>query len=188
MYKFFRLFRYKGFMSILLYLAILAIFCRVIIPHTSVFYRTNLLDPFLHRINREDITLIKGEEFRLRSNRLNQRVTYTTTDFKVADVNFLGTVTALRPGTAFIIVKYNDKELKCRVRVVEISKSKLVLKKSRSYRLRIKGAMTGVRWYSSNASVASVSRYGNVVAKSKGTAVIYGKVRGKTMSCKVVVK
>lgn len=175
-------------MSILLYLAIFAVICRIILPHTSVFYRSNLLDPFLHRINREDVTLIKGEEFRLRSNRFNQRVTYRTTDFKVADVNFLGTVTALRPGTAFIIVKYSDKELKCRVRVVEISKRKLVLKKSRSYKLRVKGAMTGVRWYSSNSSVASVSRFGNVKAKSKGTTVIYAKVRGKTMSCKVEVK
>lgn len=186
--KFFKLFQFKGLLSIIFYIAIFAVILRVVIPHTSIFYRTNLFDPFFHRLNREDITLIKGEEFRLHTYRLNQRVTYSTTDFKVADVNFLGTVTAQRPGTAFIILKYKNKELKCRVRVVEISKSKLVLKKSQSYRLKIKGANTGVRWYSSNASVATVSRFGKVKSRSKGTAVIYGKIDGKTMSCKVVVK
>ncbi|MDF2800351.1 MAG: hypothetical protein K0S61_254 [Anaerocolumna sp.] len=186
--KLFKLFQYKGFISILFYIAIFVVILRVIIPHTSVFYRTNLFDPFFHRLNREDITLIKGEEFRLHTYRLNQRVTYSTTDFKVADVNFLGTVTAQRPGTAFIILRYKNEELKCRVKVVEISKSKLVIKKSKSYRLKIKGTMTGVRWYSSNASVASVSRFGNVKARSKGSAVIYGKIDGKTMSCKVTVK
>ncbi len=186
--KFLKLFEFKGPISILFYIVIVVVILRIVGPHTSVFYRTNLFDPFFHRLNREDITLIVGEEFRLHTYRLNQRVTYSTTDFKVADVNFLGTVTALRPGTAFIILKYNDKELKCRVRVVEISKKKLVIKKSKSYKLKIRGAVTGVRWYSSDASVASVSRFGNVKAKAKGSAVIYGKIDGKTMSCKVVVK
>lgn len=184
----FNLFRFDGFITILLFVAILAVFYRAVLPHTSIFYRTNLLNPFLYKTNRHDVTLIKGEEFRLYTYKLNQRVTYTTTDFKVADVNFLGTVTALRPGTAFIIMKYSGKEVKCRVRVVDINKKKLIIKKSGSYRLSIKGAVTGVRWYSSNASVARVSRYGRVKAVSKGTAVIYGKVGGKTMGCKVVVK
>lgn len=186
--KLYHFFQFRGFFSILFYIALVVVLLRIIIPHTSLFYRTDLFDPFFHRLNSEDITLVKGEEFRIHTYRLNQRVSYSTTDFKVADVNFLGTVTAQRPGTAFIIIKYKNEELKCRVKVVEISKKKLVLKKSKQYRLKIKGAFTGVRWYSSNASVASVSRFGTVKAKSKGTAMIYGRVDGKTMSCTVTVK
>lgn len=186
--SFIRLFEFKGVISIIFYIAFIALLWKLIIPHTSIYYRTNIYDPLFRGLNVKDITLVKGEEFRLRTYRLNQRVSYSSTDFKVASVNFLGTVTALRPGVAIIKVKYNNTELKCRVRVIAINKKKIVVKKSTTYRLRVLGTLSGVRWYSSDASIATVNRFGKVKARSKGTTVIYAKVKGKTLRCTVVVK
>jgi uncharacterized protein YjdB len=119
---------------------------------------------------------------------INKRVLYTSTDIKVADVSILGNVTAYRAGTTFIKVKVKDKVLKCRVRVIEINKVNIELKAGQSYKLKIQQESFGVRWYSSDKQVAKVSRFGKVTAVSKGNAIIYGKIRGKTVSCKVKVK
>ena len=186
--KILQLFRFRGFISIVYYIAFLALLWYLIIPRTGIFYRTNLYDPIGHRLNTEDITLVRGESFKLYVMRLNQRVTYSSTDIKVADVNILGKVFAFRPGTTIIKVKYKDNVLKCRVRVIDISKKKVTLKKGRSTRLTVKGAWFGARWSSSNSSIVSVSRFGKVTAKRKGSAKIYAKIRGKVVTCNVRVE
>lgn len=185
---FLRLFRFQGPVSIIYYIAFAALLWYLIIPHTSIFYRTNLFDPFNARLNIEDITLRKGDEFSLYTYRLNTRVSYSSTDIKVADVSLFGTVTAYRPGTTIIRVRYNDKELKCRVKVVAMSKTKLTLTKGRSARLYIKGPNGKVKWYSGNKKIATVSRFGKITAKSKGRVIIYAKVDGKVLTCQVRIK
>ena len=60
--------------------------------------------------------MIKGETFKLRLLKLNKRVKFSSMDIKVAPVTPLGTVIALRPGKTYIRVKYENQELKCRVR------------------------------------------------------------------------
>ncbi len=186
--KLLQLFRFRGAISIIYYIAFLALLWYLIIPHTSIFYRNSIFEPFAKRLNKEDITLLKGEEFKLRVMSLNKRLSFSSTDIKVADVNIFGTVTAYRVGTTIIKVKYGKEVLKCRVRVIDISKDKLTLRAGKSSRLSVKGAWFGVRWYSSNSSVAVVSRFGKVTAISGGSARIYGKVRGKTVTCIVTVK
>lgn len=185
---FLRLFRFQGPVSIIYYIAFAALLWYLIIPHTSIYYRTNLFDPMNARLNIEDITLRKGDEFSLYTYRLNTRVSYSSTDIKVADVNLFGTVTAYRPGTTIIRVRFREKELKCRVKVVAMSKTKLTLSKGKRVRLYIKGPNGKTKWYSGNQKIATVSRFGKITAKAKGRVLIYAKVDGKVLSCQVVIK
>lgn len=186
--KLFQLFRFRGAVSIIYYIAFLALLWYLIVPHTFFYFHSNIFNPFFRRLNEEDITLVKGEEFRLRVMNVNQRLSFSSTDIKVADVNIFGVVTAYRVGTTIIRVKYKDEVLKCRVRVIDISKNKLTLKTGSSSRLSVKGAGIGARWRSGNNSVAKVSRFGKVTGISKGTVRIYCKIRGKTLTCIVTVK
>jgi len=54
-------------------------------------------------------------------------------------------------------------------------------------KLNITGTNQKVKWSSSNSKVASVTKNGYVTAKSKGTATITAKVKGKTYKCKIKV-
>ncbi len=185
---FFRLFRFQGPISIVYYIAFAGLLWYLIIPHTSIYYKSNIFDPFSQKINAEDIVLKKGEEFHIYLLRLNKRVSFSSTDIKVADVNIFGTVTAFRPGTTFIRIRFDDKVRKCRVRVIDISRKKLVLSKWKGCRLYIKGPNGRVKWYSGNKKVATVSRFGKVRARKKGSTVIYARVEGKLLTCQVTVK
>ncbi len=157
--------------------------------NSSVFYRTTITTPFSVHLNKRDIYMIQGEETRLYVlGTVNKRVTFSSTNFRVAGVNFNGSIYAYRTGKAFIIAKVDGKELKCRVHVIDINKKSISLKEGKSYSLKIKGTLAFVSWKSSNSKVASVSMFGRVSAKSKGSAVITAKVKGRKLQCTVTVK
>jgi hypothetical protein len=184
----FNLFRFKGVLSVIFYIALIALLWYLIIPHTLFFFKKDLFSPFWNRLNKQDITLAEGEVFKLYSMGINKRVSFSSSDIKVADVDIFGNVTAYRSGTTIIKAKVDGKFLKCRVRVIDISKEKLKLKVGKNSRLKLKGATFGIHWSSSNTSVVIVNRYGKVTAVSRGNATVTGKVRGKEVSCKVIVK
>ncbi len=176
--------------GIIILIAILLIF-HLIIENSSIYYKSrNIIwrrNYFMH-LNAYDLYLIKGEEFHLKLHAINKRVTFSSTDFRVAPVYLHGRIRALQPGKCFILAKVDNKVLKCRVHVMEINKEKMTLKVGRSKRLRIRGVSSFVKWDSSNPRVASVSIFGTVKAKKKGNAIIYGTVKGKTLKCVVRVK
>lgn len=70
--------------------------------------------------------MVKGEEFRLFVYGINKRVSYHSTNFRVAGVNFNGRVFAYQTGKAYIIAKVDNKELKCRVKVIDLNKKDLL--------------------------------------------------------------
>ncbi len=182
------LFRFRGAISLVYYVTLFALVWYFIIPHTSMYYRNDFFNPFWQRLNEEDIVLSKGEVFKLYVMGINKKVSFSSTDIKVADVDLFGNVTAYRSGTTIIRAKVDGKVLKCRVRVIKINKESLNLKIGKSVKLKIKGVWFGVRWKSNDTSIAVVSRYGKVTAVSKGNVIIYGKVRGKEVKCIVNVK
>jgi hypothetical protein len=176
-----------------LYKYVLVILIGVLILHllyenSSAFYRTAFVMPFSLHLNKYDIYMLKGEETRLTVFGINKRVSYYSTNFRVAGVNFNGRIHAYRTGKAFIIAKVDGKQLKCRVHVIDINKNKLVIKKGDCYRLKIAGSSTFIHWKSSNTKVASVSIFGNVKANCSGGATITAKVKGRTLQCRVIVK
>ena len=69
---------------------------------------------------------------------------------------------------------------------VKLNRTQVQIVRGDTRRLYVKGSRAKVRWYSSNAKIATVSN-GKVTAKKKGTAVIYAKVNGKKYACKVTV-
>lgn len=156
--------------------------------NSSLYYRKNIELPFSLHLNKRDIYMIKGEETHLSVFGLYKRVSYYSTDFKVAGVNFNGRVFAYRTGKAFIIAKVNGKELKCRVHVIDINKNVLELKAGGSYDLDIMGTGAFASWRSNNNKVASVNMFGKVKAKRKGKAVITAAVKGRSLKCTVYVK
>lgn len=160
---------------------------RYILYNTSIFYRHSIEMPFSLHLKTKDVVLLKGEEFHLSVFGINKRVSYYSTNFLVAGVNFTGRVYAYRTGKAFIIAKVDGKKLKCRVRVIGINRKSIVLMTGRSFRLRIYGGGCFIRWRTGNVKVASVTRFGRVKAVSKGTTVITARVKGKIVQCRVRV-
>ena len=132
--------------------------------------------------------MIKGEEFHLYTFDINKRVSFSSTNFRVAGVNFNGRVFAYNTGKAFIIAKVDKKELRCRVHVVDINSETIVLRVGETFHLKIKGSGALVSWKSREKNIATVSMFGKVTAKNRGSTVITAKIKGKTLKCKVVVK
>lgn len=75
---------------------------------------------------------------------------------------------------------------------VSLKKTKLTLKKGKTYKLSAKVTGKGdttLTWYSSNPSVATVSKTGKITAKKAGTVKIIVKTRsGKKAVCTITVK
>ncbi len=175
---------YKGFVILL----ILFIILYFLYENSSLFYRKSINLPLSLHLNKQELYMLKGEEAHLFVYGINKRVKFYSTDFKVAGVNFNGRVFAYNTGKAFIIARVNDKELKCRVYVIDINKDTLELKTGHSYGLKVKGKGSLVSWKSSNKAVATVNIFGKVKAKRKGRTTITGRIKGKTLKCIVTVK
>ncbi|HWT75171.1 MAG TPA: Ig-like domain-containing protein [Mobilitalea sp.] len=176
-----------------LYKIIIVVIAVILIFHflnenSSIFYRKSFTMPFSLHLNEQDLYLIKGEEFKLSVFAINKRVSFYSTNFRVAGVNFNGRVFGYQTGKAFIIAKVDNKELRCRVHVIDINKSVIVIKKGQTFRLKIKGTNAFVVWKSKNQSVATVNIFGSVKAVSRGSTVIIAKVKGRTLKCTVKVR
>lgn len=173
---------------IILLIAVILIF-HYLLENTSLYYRKFFYrSPLALHLNRYDLVMQKGEEFKLKVHGINIRASFSSTNFRVAGVNFNGRVFAYQVGKAFILVKTEKKVMKCRVRVIDINKEKLTLKEGDTYRLKIKGNSSLPSYKSSNSKVASVNLFGKVEAKKKGKTVISVRVMGKTIRCTVIVK
>lgn len=166
------------------------ILARFLYHKTSLYYIDLPRMPFVTHLNKESIVLVKGETYRLHVYTLNKRVSYHTSDFKIAYVNLNGKVFAKHAGVAFITVKVGRKTLRCKVRVLSINRYKLTLSVGEKYQLHVKGngLLSLEKWTSSKVSVATVNKFGNITAKRKGNAIISVKVKGKRLSCKLKVE
>lgn len=157
-----------------------------------MYFKTNNLlrrrTIFSLHLNCTDLYLKQGEEFHLYVVALNKRVSFTSSNFRVAGVNFNGRVFGYQTGTAFILAKVDDRILKCRVHVMDISKKNVSLRTGKTLRLHIYGSNAFVRWRSTNPEVASVNIFGKITAKRKGKATITARVKGKTFECKIKVR
>ena len=174
--------------KIIVILIITIVILHTFLQNTSIFFRKRILLPFALHLNKQELVLIQGEEYRLYMNAINKRVSYETTNFRVAGVDINGRVFAYRTGKAFIIAKVDGKKYKCRVRVIDLNKKKLTLSAGESYHLNVLGPAVFPRWKSSNPKVASISVFGKVKARSRGRTVIRAKWKGKELKCVVTVR
>lgn len=69
------------------------------------------------KLNREDMTLSKGETFQLENTGITTAQTWSSSNPNVAAVSSTGTVTGVSAGTATITMSYDGNSLTCIVRV-----------------------------------------------------------------------
>ena len=130
----------------------------------------------------------------------DQRVTYKSSNNKVASVTQGGVIRAKKKGNAVITVTTANQKT-CRIKVtvrqapkkVTIGAKNRTLKKGKNLRLRVKlpsgSAAFGIRYNSSRKKIATVDAKGNVKAIRKGSTVITVKLyNGKKARLKLTVK
>ncbi len=127
------------------------------------------------------------------------KVTYTSSNKKVATVSGKGLITAKKSGTAKITVKSGKKKFTVTVKVAKAAPKGMTgvpasksLKKKKSFTIKAKltpaGAEAKITYKSSNTKVATVNSKGKVTAKGPGTAVITVKAGNITKTCTITVK
>ena len=135
-----------------------------------------------------------------------QTMVWFSTNGNVAEVSSEGIVTAKGGGTCKISVTVNDRyKAVCTVKVKTVKakkavfqKSKLTLKKGKSFKLKLKVKPAGAQYYdivwgSDNGNVASVTAKGVIKTRGKGKCTIYCSVKttgGKKLKakCRLTVK
>lgn len=175
---------YKIIICIIVFLLIV----NYINSNTSLFYLRRIIMPFSFQLNQNKLYLIEGEESRLYAFNNTNRVEFKSTNFNVAGVNFVGKIKAYKHGKTYIIAKSGNKQYRCLVHVMALNKKKVSITAGKSYRLKVKGINTFVKWSSSNEHIASVNMFGKVTAHEKGTAIITAEVKGRVLRAEVIVK
>ncbi len=158
------------------------------------------------------IKLAKGKKATLKTTvsvtpnkTANKKVTYESSNTKVATVTSKGVITGKKAGTAKIIVRpAKNKKLKAVVTVkvvkgkvtgIRLNKTSGTLAKGNTVKLKAsvetsEGGSKDIAWKTSNKKIATVSRKGTVKAVGTGTATITAKAAdgsGKKATYKVKV-
>lgn len=159
-------------------------------------------------LSKSSATMLAGSTLKLKVKKVSpsgasKAVTWKTSNKKRATVTASGVVKAKKAGTVRItaVSKANPKaKASCKITIYNKTK-KLQLVSSKSYTLSVGVSMQlearvtspasrtqPVRWTSSNADVASISKTGLVKAVSKGTAKMTAKSGGKSVSVNITVE
>lgn len=135
----------------------------------------------------------KKATIKVTKTKVTGKVTFKSSNKKVATVNSKGVITGKKAGKAVITVKVGKYTKKLTVKVKKPSfklvKSSVKLKKGSKTTIRVKAApVSKVTYKTSNKKAATVNSKGVVTAKKKGTAKITVKCNGITRTFKVTVK
>ena len=152
------------------------------------------------KLNVKGKKLTKGQVYQLRvtmaPSDTTDKVTWSSSDPKIAAVDANGKVTALKKGKSIITVTTTSGQtFKCGVHVNEVKAKKIrvtakkkatltkkTIRKGKSYQLSFqispKNATDTIKWTSSNKKVAKVNAKGKVTGLKKGTAVITARTSG----------
>lgn len=152
------------------------------------------------------ITMIKGKSKVLKvknisSSKVSQKVTWISSNKKIADVTSKGKVKAKKAGKAIITAKLKgNSKIKAVCKVVVYNKTKeLKLLSNSAYTLNIgksiklkakakgPGSIQPITWKSDKPSVAVISKKGKVNAVSVGTAVMTAASGGKRVTVEINV-
>ena len=149
------------------------------------------------------LTLAKGKTATLKPSLVpitsQDKITYSSSNKKVATVSAKGVIKGVKAGKAKITVKAGKKSVTCTVIVTGVKTTKITgvkasatIKKGKTLKLNAKvtpkNSDEKITYSSSNKKVATVSAKGVVKGVKKGTAVITVKSGSKKVTCKVTVK
>ena len=118
------------------------------------------------------------------------KMTFKSSNPKVAAVNSNGKVTAKAKGNATVTAKTSKVTWTYKIKVEKpnLSNTRLSVYTKTSKQLKLKGTSRKVTWSSSAPSVVSVNKKGKITARRTGKATISAKVNGVKYKCKVTVK
>lgn len=139
------------------------------------------------KLNKTKLTLGVKEKFTLKpaitpKNASNQKVKWTCSKKGIVSVSSKGVVTAKKQGSVKVTATVDGKKAVCTITVkkapnkVSLGKTKVTLKKGRTYKIAVKlpknTASNKITYSSNKKSIATVSAKGVVKAVKKGKAVI----------------
>lgn len=151
----------------------------------------------------EPVTIATGKKLSLKpaltSINSQQKVSYKSSNPKIAKVSAKGVITGLKKGTAKITVKSGNEKYVVKVKITTPTVKKIrnipakkKLRKGEIFRLKPQLAPIGcsqkITYKSSNKKVATVTAKGKVKAKRKGTAKITVTAGNVKKVCKIVVR
>lgn len=136
------------------------------------------------KISTKSKTLYVGYGCKLNITGTKKKVTWSSTNSKVATVTQSGYVTAKNKGTTTIIAKVNGKTYKCKVTVNQSASMDIYTTRT----IKFTGTTKKVTYTSSNSKVASINKNGKITAKKVGTTTITAKVNGKKYKYTLNVK
>lgn len=149
-------------------------------------------------LNKKSVTVKRKKTFDLKVKVSgSSKITYQTSDKKVATVSKKGRIKAVGAGTAVITVKAGNRKATCKVTVPGTTKisdirSSVAIRKGKTLTLKPKlkyiKSKDKITYKSSNSRVASVTSKGKIKAKKKGTAVITVTSGSVKKKCRVSVK
>ena len=152
------------------------------------------------------LTLTKGATYKKLASSIavtpvtsKEKVTYSSSNKKVATVSSKGVIKAKKAGTAKITVKSGKKKVVVTVKVTGVKTTNLSgvpaaknVSKGKSFKIKAiatpKNTDEKITFKSSNKKVATVTSKGVVKGLKKGTATITVRSGSQKMTCKVTVK
>ena len=154
----------------------------------------------------KSLTLAKGATYKKLASSITvtpvtskEKVTYSSSNKKVATVSSKGVIKAKKAGTTKITVKSGKKKIVVTVKVTGVKTTNLSgvpaaksVSKGKSFKIKAiatpKNTDEKITFKSSNKKVATVTSKGVVKGLKKGTATITVQSGSKKMTCKVTVK
>ncbi len=148
-------------------------------------------------LNKSKATVYTGNTTTLQLKNTTLKVKWSTSNKKIATVNSNGKVTAKKAGTCKITAKINNKKYTCKITVKTKDKNILsymdiILTRNNKIEQNLVNEgfyiYSGIKWYSSNNQIATVSSRGIVTAKKVGDTKITAKYSNKkyTFNIKVI--
>lgn len=150
------------------------------------------------------LSLTTGKKYTLKPvvtpSNSQEKITYKSSNTKIATVSSTGVITAKKVGKVTITVQSGKQKATVTLTVkkapalkaIKNVPTKKTITKGKTYTLKPQlypsGAIAKITYTSSNKSVATVDSKGKITAKKKGTAVITVKAGKFTAKCKVTVK
>lgn len=144
-------------------------------------------------INSKNITMLPGQtrglNARIKPSRSTEGIRWYSGDTSIATVSSDGVVTARGQGITDIVAVSTETGLEstCEVVVLALNATYITLEQYDSFDLDVFGATEGIKWYSNNKRVATVSASGEVIGRMAGITTITAKVNGKILYCTVRV-
>ena len=152
---------------------------------------------------KKSVTVSKGKTYTLKPGldpiTSQEKVTYSSSNTKVATVSSKGVITGKAAGTAKVTVKSGSKKVTVTVKVTKVKTKKLsgvpsskTVKKGKTFTIKAsvtpKNSDEKVTYKTSNKKIATVTSKGVVKGIKKGTATVTVQSGSKKQTCKVTVK